>query len=109
MWPGWGRLRLPWFAPREASNERMGSIRARNCLVDALAPAHDAAVHMIDTSLSMAPASPANRRQSMGRLQGPSIKRPPIGPRVLLALSAGEAHDNRLASRLLARLKSGCR
>jgi transposase len=49
--------------------------------IDSLAAAHDAAVQMIDTDTNGLP--------------------------VRLALTPGEAHDNRLAGKLLSRLKSG--
>ena len=85
-------------------------------IMDALARVHDAAVQMIDTSIVRVHQHGAcitrNRRQSMGRSRGgPTSKIHVVvdtnGLPVRLALSAGEAHDNRLASRLLSRLKSG--
>jgi transposase len=53
-----------------------------------------------------------NRRQSMGRSRGGLTSKihavvDTNGLPVRLALTAGEAHDNRLAGRLLSRLKSG--
>ena len=53
-----------------------------------------------------------NRRQSMGRSRGGlTCKKHAVvgtnGLPVRLALTAGEAHDNRLADKLLSRLKSG--
>jgi transposase len=82
--------------------------------MDALATAHDASVQMIDTSIVRVHQHGAciirNRRQSTltrradqqdtcsGRYQRHAVR---------LALTAGEAHDNRLADKLLSRLKSG--
>jgi len=68
-------------------------------IMSALAGAHDAAVQM-------------NRRQSMGRSRGGLTSKihavvDTNGLPVRLALTAGEAHDNRLAGKLLSRLKSG--
>ena len=83
---------------------------------DALASAHDAAVQMIDTSIVRVHQHGAcitrNRRQSMGRSRGglTSKDRSLVdanGLPVRLALTAGEAHDNRLTGKLLSRLKSG--
>jgi transposase len=84
-------------------------------LMTALAGAHDAAVQMIDTSIVRVHQHGAcitrNRKQSMGRSRGGLTSKIhalvdtnglPIG----LALTAGEAHDNRLAGKLLSRLKS---
>jgi transposase len=53
-----------------------------------------------------------NRKQSMGRSRGGLTSKihavvDTNGLPVRLALTAGEAHDNRLASKLLSRLKSG--
>jgi IS5 family transposase len=53
-----------------------------------------------------------NRRQSMGRSRGGLTSKihaivDTNGLPVRLALSAGEAHDNRLAGKLLSRLKAG--
>jgi len=85
-------------------------------IMDALARVHDAAVQMIDTSIVRVHQHGAcitrNRRQSMGRSRGGLTSKIHVvvdtnGLPVRLALSAGEAHDNRLASRLLSRLKSG--
>jgi transposase len=85
-------------------------------IMNALAATHDAAVQMIDTSIirvhQHAACIARNRRQSMGRSRGGltskihalvDTKSLPIR----LALTAGEAHDNRLAGKLLSRLKSG--
>jgi transposase len=85
-------------------------------LMNALADAHDAAVNMIDTSIVRVHQHGAcitrNRRQSMGRSRGGLTSKihavvDTNGLPVRLALTAGEAHDNRLAGRLLSRLKSG--
>ena len=85
-------------------------------IMSALAGAHDAAVQMIDTSVVRVHQHGAcitrNRRQSMGRSRGGLTSKihalvDTNGLPVRLALTAGEAHDNRLADRLLSRLKSG--
>ena len=85
-------------------------------LMSALADAHDAAVQMIDTSIVRVHQHGAcitrNRRQSMGRSRGGLTSKihalvDAHGLPVRLALTAGEAHDNRLAAKLLSRLKSG--
>jgi transposase len=85
-------------------------------LMSALADAHDAAVQMIDTSIVRVHQHGAcitrNRRQSMGRSRGGLTSKihalvDTNGLPVRLALTAGEAHDNRLAGKLLSRLKSG--
>jgi transposase len=85
-------------------------------IMSALAGAHDAAVQMIDTSIVRVHQHGAcitgNRRQSMGRSRGGLTSKihavvDTNGLPVRLALTAGEAHDNRLAGRLLSRLKSG--
>src|SRR5215210_1132842 len=85
-------------------------------IIDALAAAHDAAVQMIDTSIVRVHQHGAcitrNQRQSMGRSRGGVTSKihavvDTNGLSVRLALTAGEAHDNRLAGRLLSRLKSG--
>ena len=84
-------------------------------LMIALAAAHDAAVQMIDTSIVRVHQHGAcitrNRRQSMGRSRGGLTSKihalvDTNGLPVRLALTAGEAHDNRLAGKLLSRLKS---
>jgi len=84
--------------------------------MNALASAHDAAVQMIDTSIVRVHQHVAcitrNRRQSMGQSRGGLTSKihavvDTNGLPVRLALTAGEAHDNRLAGRLLSRLKSG--
>jgi len=85
-------------------------------IMTALATAHDAAVQMIDTSIVRVHQHGAcitrNRRQSMGRSRGGLTSKihalvDANGLPVRLALTAGEAHDNRLAGKLLSRLKSG--
>jgi transposase len=84
--------------------------------MDALATAHDASVQMIDTSIVRVHQHGAciiqNRRQSMGRSRGGLTSKihavvDTNGLPVRLALTAGEAHNNRLADKLLSRLKSG--
>jgi len=83
---------------------------------NALAGAHDAAVQMIDTSIVRVHQHGAcitrNRRQSMGRSRGGLTSKihavvDTNGLPVRLALTAGEAHDNRLAGSLLSRLTAG--
>ena len=85
-------------------------------IMNALAGTHDAAVQMIDTSIirvhQHAACITRNRRQSMGRSRGGLTSKihalvDTNGLPVRLALTAGEAHDNRLAGKLLSRLKSG--
>jgi transposase len=85
-------------------------------LMNALAATHDVAVQMIDTSIIRVHQHAAcigrNRRQSMGRSRGGLTSKihavvDTNGLPVRLALSAGEAHDNRLAGKLLSRLKAG--
>ena len=85
-------------------------------IMSRLATAHDPSVQMIDTSIVRVHQHGAcvtrNRRQSMGRSRGGLTSRihavvDTIGLPVKLALTAGEAHDNRLAGKLLSRLKSG--
>jgi hypothetical protein len=84
--------------------------------MNALARAHDAAVQMIDTSIVRVHQHGAsihrNRRQSMGRSRGGLTSKihalvDSNGPPVRLALTPGEAHDTRLAGRLLSQLKPG--
>ena len=83
--------------------------------MSALAGDHNAAVQMIDTSIvrvhQHAACITRNRRQSMGRSRGGLTSKihalvDTNGLPVRLALTAGEAHDNRLAGKLLSRLKS---
>ena len=85
-------------------------------IIDALAATHDAPVQMIDTSIVRVHQHGAciarNGRQSMGRSRGGLTSKihavvDTDGLPVRLALTAGEAHDNRLAGKLLSRLKSG--
>src|SRR5262245_21199222 len=79
-------------------------------------PMHDAAVQMIDTSIirvhQHAACIARNKRQSMGRSRGGLTSKiyavvDTNGLPIRLALTTGEAHDNRLAGKLLSRLKSG--
>jgi len=86
-------------------------------IMNALAGAHDAAVQMIDTSIVRVHQHGAcinrNRRQSMGRSRGGSASKihalvDTNGLPVRLALTPGEAHDNRPARKLLPRLKPAC-
>jgi transposase len=85
-------------------------------LMSSLAGAHDAAVQMIATSIVCVHQHGAcitrNRRQSMGRSRGGLTSKihalvDTNGLPVRLALTAGEAHDNRRAGKLLSRWKSG--
>ena len=85
-------------------------------IMSALAGAHDAAVQMIDTSVVRVHQHGAciirNRRQSMGRSRGGLTSKihavvDTNGLPTRLALTMGEAHDNRLAGKLLSRMKSG--
>jgi hypothetical protein len=81
--------------------------------VNVLAGTHDAAVQMIDTAIVRVHQHGAcNRKQSMGRSRSGLTSRihavvDTNGHPVRLALTAGVAHDNRLAGKLLPRLKSG--
>jgi transposase len=85
-------------------------------LMNALTADHDAAVQMIDTSIVRVHQHGAciirNKRQSVGCSRGGLTSKihavvDTNGLPVRLALTAGEAHDNRLADKLLSRLKSG--
>ena len=85
-------------------------------IIDALAGAHDAAVQMIDTSIVRVHQHGAcitrNKRQSMGRSRGGLTSKihalvDTNGLPVRLAVTPGEAHDNRLAGKLLSRLRAG--
>src|SRR6201988_4266794 len=85
-------------------------------IMNALAGAHDAAGQMIDTPIVRVHQHGAciirNRKQSMGRSRGGLTSKihavvDTNGLPVRLALTAGEAQDNRLAGKLLSRLKSG--
>ena len=82
----------------------------------ALAGVHDAAVQMIGTSIIRLHEHGAcitrNRRQSMGRSRGGLTSKihavvDAHGLPVRLALTAGEAHNDRLAGRPQSHLKSG--
>src|SRR5215211_9310024 len=84
-------------------------------IMNALAATHDAAVQMIDTSIvrvhQHAACVACSRSQSMGRSRGGLTSTIHVvvdtnGLPVRLALRTGEAHDNRLAGKLLSRLKS---
>jgi len=84
-------------------------------IMGALAAAHDAAVLMIDTSIvrvhQHATCIARNKQQSMGRSRGELTSKihavvDTNGLPVRLGLTAGEAHDNRLAFKLLSRLGS---
>jgi transposase len=79
----------------------------RNRIMKTLATAHDASVQMIDTSIVRVHQYGAciirNRKQSMGRSRGGLTSKMHAlvdtnGLPVRLALTAGEAHDNRLAN-----------
>jgi transposase len=85
-------------------------------IMNTLAATHDATVQMIDTSIirvhQHAACIARNKRQSMGRSRGGLTSKihalvDTNGLPIRLALTAGEAHDNRLAGKLLSRLKSG--
>jgi transposase len=85
-------------------------------ILNALAAVHDASVQMIDTSIVRVHQHGAciirNRKQSMGRSRGGLTSKihavvDTNGLPVRLALTAGEAHDNRLADKLLSRLSPG--
>jgi transposase len=119
------RSGAPWrdlpdhFGPYTTCYERF--VRGRRAgvwgrIIDALAVAHDAAAQMIDTSIVRVHQHGAfitrNKRQSMGRSRGGLTSKihavvDSNGLPVRLALSPGEAHDVRLAGRLLSRLESG--
>jgi transposase len=85
-------------------------------ILSALAGAHDVAVQMIDTSIvrvhQHGSCITRNRRQSMGRSRGGLTSKihalvDANGLPVRLAVTPGEAHDNRLAGKLLFRLRAG--
>jgi transposase len=119
------RSRAPWrdlpddFGPYTTCYNRFVRWRRAGVwakIMNAFAGAHDAAVQMIDTSIVRVHQHGAcitrNRRQSMGRSRGGLTSKihalvDANGLPVRLALTAGEAHDNRLAGKLLSRLKSG--
>jgi transposase len=80
------------------------------------AEAQDVAVQMIDTSIvrvhQHGSCITRNRRQSMGRSRGGLTSKihalvDANGLPVRLAVTPGEAHDNRLAGKLLSRLRAG--
>ena len=82
--------------------------------MNALAAAHNASVQMIDTSIvrvhQHGVCISRNRKQSMGRSRGgltSKIHAVVDTTGLRLALTVGKAHDNRLADKLLSRLKSG--
>jgi hypothetical protein len=84
--------------------------------MNALAATHDVAVQMMDTSIirvhQHAACIARNRRQSMGRSRGGLTSKihavvDTNGLPVRLALTMGEAHDNRLAGKLLISLEIG--
>src|SRR6516164_4552797 len=115
----------PWrdlpgaFGPYTTCNNRFVRWRRAGVwshIIDALSAAHDAAVQMIDTSIvrvhQHAACIARNQRQSMGRSRGGLTSKihalvDSNGLPVRLALSPDEAHDNRLAGKLLSRLRSG--
>jgi transposase len=119
------RSRAPWrdlpddFGPYTTCYNRFVRWRRAGVwakIMNAFAGAHDAAVQMIDTFIVRVHQHGAcmtrNRRQSMGRSRGGLTSKihalvDANGLPVRLALTAGEAHDNRLAGKLLSRLKSG--
>jgi transposase len=85
-------------------------------IMNVLAATHDPAVQMIDTSIVRVHQHAAciirNKRQSMGRSRGGLTSKihalvDTNGLPIRLALTAGEAHDNRLAGKLLSCLKPG--
>jgi len=85
-------------------------------IITALATTHDASVQMIDTSIVRVHQHGAciirNRKQSIYRSRGGLTSKihavvDSKGLPVRLAITAGEAHDNRLAAKLLSCLKSG--
>ena len=84
--------------------------------MNGLATTHNPSVQMIDTSIvrvhQHAACVTRNRRQAMGRSRGGLTSKihavvDTNGLPVKLALTAGAAHDNRLAGKLLSRLKWG--
>ncbi len=118
-------IRAPWrdlpphFGPYTTCYNRFVRWRRAGVwgrIIDALAAAHDAAVQMIDTSIVRVHQHGAcitrNQRQSMGRSRGGMTSKihavvDSNGLPVRLALSPGDAHDVRLAGKLLSRLKIG--
>ena len=83
--------------------------------MSAFAGAHDLAVQMIDTSIVLmhqhGSCITRNRGQSLGRSRGAPSKIHALvdanGLPVRLAVTPGETRDNRLASKLLSRLRAG--
>ena len=82
-------------------------------IMETLVAPHDEAVQMIDTSIvrvhQHAACIARNKKQSMGRSRGGLTSKihavvDTNGLPVRLGLTAGEAHDNRLALKLLSRL-----
>jgi transposase len=85
-------------------------------IMETLVAAHDETDQMIDTSIvrvhQHAACIARNKKQSMGRSRGGLTSKIHVvvdtnGLPVRLGLTAGESHDNRLALKLLSRLKSG--
>ena len=119
------RSGAPWrdlpvsFGPRTTCYNRFVRWRRAGVwdrIMNALSADHDAAVQMIDTSIVRVHQHGAcvarSKRQSMGRSRGGLTSKihavvDSSGLPVRLALTTGEAHDNRLAAKLLSRLKSG--
>lgn len=123
--------RRPWPAPRSNGPTRDDFGPYTTCynrfvrwrrasvwgrIMNALAKAHDSSVQMIDTSIIPVHQHGAciirNRRLSMVRSRGGLTSKihavvDTNGLPVRLALTAGEAHDNRLVDKLLSRLKFG--
>ena len=75
--------------------------------MDSLAAAHDAAVQMIDTSIVRVHQHAACIASRGGLTSKIHAVVDTNGMPVRLGLTAGEAHDNRLALKLLSRLRSG--
>jgi hypothetical protein len=98
-----------WYGRRTACDNRF--VRWRRAgewrrIMDSLASAHDAAVQMIGTSIARVHQHAAciarSRNQSMGRSRGGLTSKihavvETNGLPVRRGLTAGEAHDNRLA------------
>ena len=119
------RSGAPWrdlplsFGPRTTCYNRFVRWRRAGLwdrIMNALSAEHDAAVQMIDTSIVRVHQHGAcvarSKRQSIGRSRGGLTSKihavvDSSGLPVRLALTPGESHDNRLAAKLLSRLKSG--
>jgi transposase len=119
------RSGAPWrdlpvsFGPRTTCYNRFVRWRRAGVwdrIMNALSADYDPALQMIDTSIVRVHQHGAciarNKRQSMGRSRGGLTSKihavvDRSGLPVRLALTTGEAHDNRLAAKLLSRLKSG--